>query len=260
MGPVAPPARIAAQIERDATILADGARDAPPRHRSLDNAMAHSWRLASARERAAVEALSVFASPFPVDLAVEVAEVGPVVLRRLVDRSLLHRRSDGRYASHPLVRQYAAARLASDDPRRQAVRRRHARAVLGQLAGDGAGERAGFEDVVRAWRSASSMRSCDLLGSAAEPMADLLDAAGRYRVGLQLLRDALAVVERGGTPDPATLAALRWGESWLLYRLGHHREAAAAAEAARRGHRRRGGAAGRPRRPRVRLGPQVDPR
>ena len=89
-----------------------------------------------------------------------------------------------------------------------------------------------YEDTVRAWRHAIDHADLALLGQSATAMADLLSIAGRSRTGRLLIRDARAVVERADHPDRAAVAALRWGESVQLYRLGRNREAAVAAGAA----------------------------
>ena len=149
--------------------------------------MAHSWRLASPEERLAVEALSVFAAPYSRELACTVAEMTTTTLRGLVDKSLVQRRRDGRFASHPLVRQYAAARLAADDPRRRAVRTRHAHAVLGLLdpppADPTPDQISMVDDAVAAWRQAVETTDGELLHRCAEGFAALLDAVGRCGSG-----------------------------------------------------------------------------
>lgn len=225
---------IVAQIDRDPGILSGGGRDALARHRSLEAAMAHSWRLATAEERIAVEALSVFAAPYSRELASAVADVSPTLLRDLVDKSLVQRRPDGRYASHPLVRQYAAACLSADDPRRRAVRHRHAEVVLDRLdpVETTVEHRALLDDALQAWEHATDHGDLELLRPAVRGLINLLDATGRYRQGLQLLTRAAS---RVGDEDPlgqATVAALHQGEATLLDRLGRHSEAAIMAQAA----------------------------
>ncbi|MBW3621362.1 MAG: tetratricopeptide repeat protein, partial [Actinobacteria bacterium] len=225
---------VVALIDRDPATLSGGGRDASPRHRSLEAAMAHSWELASAEERTAVEALSVFAAPYSRQLAAAVADVVPTLLRDLVDKSLVQRRSDDLYASHPLVRQYAAACLAADDPRRRDARHRHADVVLGELARrEAKPARPGLlDDALQAWEHASEHGDLELLRSSVGGLVTLLDATGRYGHGLQLLTGATTRLDGTGARARATVASLHHGRAILLDRLGRHREAAMEAEAA----------------------------
>ncbi len=231
---VMPPAEVATAIGRDASTLSGG--EGGSRHRSLDATMAHSWRLASPEERQAVEALSVFAAPYSRELACTVAEMTTTTLRGLVDKSLVQRRRDGRFASHPLVRQYAAARLAADDPRRRAVRTRHAHAVLGLLdpppADPTPDQISMVDDAVAAWRHTVDKTDGKLLHRSAEGFAALLDAVGRCRHGLQLLSEAESAAGRGRDGSPGATGAVKAGQAALLFQLGRREEAAAAAEAA----------------------------
>lgn len=230
---VMPGNEIVTQIARDPGTLSGGARDAVARHRSLEAAMAHSWRLATVAERTAVEALSVFAAPYSRELAAAVADVSPTLLRDLVDKSLVQRRPDGRYASHPLVRQYAAACLVADDGRRRAVRYRHAEVVLGRLASGEATpeQRALLDDALQAWQHATEDGDLGLLRPSVAGLVMLLDATGRYRHGLDLLGRAASRL-RDDPRARATVGALRHGTAILLDRLGRHVEAAVEAEAA----------------------------
>jgi predicted ATPase/DNA-binding SARP family transcriptional activator len=225
---------IVAQIDRDPGMLSGGGRDALARHRSLEAAMAHSWKLATAEERIAVEALSVFAAPYSRELASAVADVSPTLLRDLVDKSLVQRRPDGRYASHPLVRQYAAACLSADDARRSAVRHRHAGVVLDRLdpVEITPQQRVLLDDALQAWQHATDHGDLELLRPAVRGLITLLDATGRYRHGLQLLTRAASRIGDEDSRGQATVAALHQGEATLLDRLGRHSQAAVMARAA----------------------------
>jgi tetratricopeptide (TPR) repeat protein len=142
-----------------------------------------------------------------------------------VDKSLVQRRPGDRYASHPLVRQYAAARLAADDDRRRRVRARHAQVVFGMLEPPGAARSHPDlpDEAVVAWRYAVDQADLALMRRAVEGLVELLDAAGRYRHGLELFESAASTLGDGA--EPATAAALRYGEAWILERLGRHADA-----------------------------------
>ena len=214
-------------VRDDPGMLADDRRDRVARHRSIDAAMAHSWALASPEERAGVEGLSVFAAPYSRALAEEVARVTPLVLRDLVDKSLVQRRGDDRYASHPLVRQYAAARLSIDHARRRELRDRHARVVLGALPGEDAPAPLHLlDDAVLGWQHSVDVADVELLRDTADSLVGLLTAASRLRQTLPLLQDAEATCAQGSD----ALAAIRHNQSLVLNRLGRHREAMTVAD------------------------------
>jgi predicted ATPase len=229
------PDEIVSEIRRDLAVLSGGYRDGLVRHQSVTATMEHSWQLASDRQRLAVEALSVFAAPYTRQLAEQVVGATSAVLRDLLDQSLVHRRPDGRYSSHPLVRGYAAARLAEDRQRQAEVRRRHAATIL-ELVEQGAvpSAQAILEDVIVAWEYAVESEAIDLIAPTVEKVTALMLAGGRINRGLQLLGDASALVERTTSERATVMAIIRYAESRLLYFQGHHPDAACAAQEALR--------------------------
>ncbi len=118
---------ICSEIERDLDFLTASWRGMPERHRTLRAVFEHSWRLLSDQERYSLGRLSVFVRGFSREAALEVAGAPLAVLTSLADKSLLRRLSAGRFTIHPLLQQYAAARLAaSPEEREDALRRRTA--------------------------------------------------------------------------------------------------------------------------------------
>jgi predicted ATPase len=105
---------IAEEIERNLDFLKASAQDIPERHRSLRAALDHSWKLLSAREKTVFQRLSVFRGGFRRKTAQKVAGAGLEELTSLLDKSLLERIGEERYALHELVRQYAATHLESE--------------------------------------------------------------------------------------------------------------------------------------------------
>lgn len=223
---------ITEEIRHDLGFLGGGNRDAMSRHRSINAAIGHSWTLLAPDERDAIESLSVFSVACTRTLAEEVGGMSAAVLRGLVDKSIVHRRLDGRYASHPLVRQYAAARLAADDGRRRAVRTRHANAVLSLLdSPDRALQHAELlDDAIEAWRWSVDTGEMELVRSSVDGLTAILDWGGRHRDGLGLLAQAAARFGDSDATSRATWAAIRQDQSALLQRLGRYQEAVEAAQ------------------------------
>ena len=86
-------------------------RDVPERHRSMRAVLDHSWALLTAREREAMQGLSVFRGSFAREAAQPVAGTTLPELRALINKSLLHFQPSGRYHIHELVRQYVVEKL-----------------------------------------------------------------------------------------------------------------------------------------------------
>jgi len=105
----------------------------PERHRSVRAVFDHTWRLLGTRERALLEALSVFRGGFGPEAAFFVAGGTLSEIRRLMDQSLLARAFGNRYAMQELLRQYAAERLAHAPTTEREVRDRHAAYYVGVL-------------------------------------------------------------------------------------------------------------------------------
>ncbi len=226
------PSEIATEVHDDQSMLSGGHRDGPARHQSIAATMQHSWDLASADERAAVEALSVFAAPYTRELAAEVGRVTATVLRDLLDQSLVHRRENGNYSSHPLVRGYATARLAQDGQRELEVRGRHAIAILrlAEAATEDSSRRGLIEDVVLACQHTVEAESIDLMVASLEGVTAAVIASGRINRGVRLLSDASESITRSNPERLASLAAIEHARSRLLYAQALHGDAAASAE------------------------------
>jgi predicted ATPase len=113
---------IAHQLRAGLDALSVDWADLPPRHRSIRAAFDHSWTTLTEDERRILRALSVFRGGFTGDSAAAVAGATPFDLRRLRDKSLLQVGEQGRYDLHPLIRAYAAERLAARSETEEAIR------------------------------------------------------------------------------------------------------------------------------------------
>lgn len=94
--PVLSPQQIAARLGDRFRLLTGGSRSWPDRHRTLQGVVDWSYTLLSEEERAVLRRLGVFAGPFTLDAAVEVAAGPPVrgegildLVTALVDHSLV---------------------------------------------------------------------------------------------------------------------------------------------------------------------------
>jgi predicted ATPase/DNA-binding XRE family transcriptional regulator len=102
---------IAAFITQDFDFLETGTRNVPTRHQSLRAIFQRSWKLLPDTERAAFMKLSIFRAGFTLEAARYAAGAPPHILKRLVEKSLIQLRADGRYTIHEYLRQYAYKEL-----------------------------------------------------------------------------------------------------------------------------------------------------
>ncbi len=232
---VLPPRAVAEEIERDTDFLAGSRLGVPDRHRSIRATFEYSWRRLEPAAQAAKRYLSVFRGDFDTKAAVHVTMARLPVVAALVDRSLLTAHGDGRFSMHPLLRQYAAEKLAAEPGSESLARGRHARYHLRQStrSSDLRGEAhlaalaaldSSFEDLAAGWRWACHERLVDELGRAAAPLATLCWHRARYEEGRDLLGLALSAPVAAEASSSAQVRLLVQ-HARLSERLGRHAEA-----------------------------------
>lgn len=237
------PHEIAAEIAHGADFLRATVRDLPVRHRSLRAIFAHSWRLLSPDEQAGVWRLAIFEGGFSAEAAHSVAEQGLAELSVLVDKSLLRRSVAGRYDFHPLLRQYAAERLADDPAEAAHLSQRHARyfaIFVNRLAPklQGAEQHAALEALSRdgpnlraAWTWAVSALDYECIGLMLDGLARFCELRSYRQAGEAALADAAARLANAAPSDQiaARLRArvLAWQGHFYQF-LGRYSDSAAA--------------------------------
>ncbi|MEZ4862423.1 MAG: BTAD domain-containing putative transcriptional regulator [Caldilineaceae bacterium] len=134
----APLTVIADAIEQSAEILSVDWRDVPARQRSMRAVFEWSWRLLSDTEQRLLRQSAIFRGGFDYTAAQTVLGATPALLTRLVDKSFLQWQvttsGEGRYASHELLRQFAAEQLAQMTAEQADVATRHSIFYLNYLA------------------------------------------------------------------------------------------------------------------------------
>jgi len=122
------PTQLLAQVqERPLDLLVDGAHDLPPRQRTLDAAIRHSYALLKPEERALLRRLGIFAGGFEVQAAQALG--GTVVgLRSLASKNLLRMAtpagSEPRFLMLATIREFALEQLRAEGEETDA-RQRH---------------------------------------------------------------------------------------------------------------------------------------
>ncbi|MCC6194927.1 MAG: tetratricopeptide repeat protein [Burkholderiales bacterium] len=227
---------IAAELGRSADLLRAGDAAHPQRHASIEAVFDQSWRLLAPVERDVLARLAVFRGGFTADAARSVAGAPLPVLAALADKSLV--RKDGeRMQMHPLVHQFAAARLGGGDAR-IAAEAAHARWFHRLLAHTGRAVASGdretmrqidteFENCRAAWLWAADHDAADLLRQSESGLLNYCDHRLRNEEALALTRAALA--SAGVRADPKTEAHLLARGAHIEYRLDRYAEAEATA-------------------------------
>ena len=210
------PPQIAAEIAQGLDFLATHMRNTPERHRSLRAVFDYAWQRLTPQEQAVFVRLAVFHGEFSLEAATAIAQTPAIRthLNTLVEKSLLRRMAD-RYDLHPILRQYAAEKLAVTSADEQTTRQNHAAYYLDYLIGQGRGEEAeqqrtiqvDLPDIRAAWGwTANQQNYADLL-RAAEPLHNFYSVSSKFREGTEAFQDALAQLD--GAADNPLLAQTR---------------------------------------------------
>lgn len=251
-------AEIARAIEHSLDFLTTTMRDAPPRHRSMRAVFDHSWSLLAEEEQRAYGALSVFRGGFTGEAVDAVTGAGPAVLAALADKSLLRRNEGGRFNLHPLLRQYAAGRLAQRVEEQQQAEARHSAYFVGYLqrrtgALKGAGQPPAAreigvesENIRAAWRRAGAAGDLDRVEQCMEGLLLYYVGQGYFREGAAVFEEVASLLSRADGDSiierekhELTLARLRARRAYCLAQLsetGRARELIERSLAVAQGH------------------------
>ena len=220
-----PCADIAAAIEAEAGGLASAHRNRPGRHQSLDAVVACSWKLLSDEQQQALAGLGVFVGGFTRSAAEHVAAAPLRMLSALADKSLVRRRTEGRYDLHELVRQFAQARLRDSRTRYVAATKRHAdhfAALLLQVFVDLRGPdevaadallRSELPNMLAAWSRSVDAGRLDIVERMAAPLIALLHTRGLVPQALAEAARAVDAMRKSGRNDVLAMVRLQWGRA-----------------------------------------------
>jgi len=228
-----PCADIARDLEQGLELFESSA-DAPPHQLSVRASFEHSWSLLMARERSLFARLAVFHGGFEREAARQIADTGLPAIAQLVDKSLVRANGAGRFALHPLLRQFAAEKLAAAGEE-EATRQRHAEYFahwMERLAAQGKIDLATalpkldaeIFNCVAAWDWAVAHERADLLRAACLVLAAYFERRGRLREGLEHFARADALPASAPGYD-AALGNVNRSRATLMMRLGRYEDA-----------------------------------
>jgi predicted ATPase/DNA-binding CsgD family transcriptional regulator/Flp pilus assembly protein TadD len=225
-------AEIAAEIHRHLDFLSTRLRDVPERHRNMQAVFDQSWKLLTPEEQRVFARLSVFHGGFGREAAEQVARASLDILSSLVDKSLLHRQTDGRYQIHELLRQYAAEQLAASPEAVAETLDYHCTYYTDFLRRrlDGVGRdrkvtqeiTVELENIRAAWHRATEQGKMAAIHQAVTTWFYFCQIRGRYQEGEAILAAAARGLERQppGQERDQILAQVLDSQGWLCIRLG----------------------------------------
>ena len=218
--------QIAAEIQQGIDILETDMRDVPERQRSIRATFSYSWERLTNDEQAVFMRLSVFRGGFTVQAAVVVASASVRSLKQLTNKALVQVSLDGRHDIHELLRQFGAEKLALSGEqtdiqakhaayfadfmaeRKQDIRTNRQLEALQLIDPD-------FENVRSAWLHVVHRQEWDQLPKFLYSLWFYLDKRTRGREGVNLLENAIKVLQSASNSDTTQLALGR-----VLARLG----------------------------------------
>ncbi|HNB53769.1 MAG TPA: BTAD domain-containing putative transcriptional regulator, partial [Anaerolineales bacterium] len=158
-----PLAHILDHLRQSLDFLRASYRNLPERHRSLRAVFDHSWELLAPPEQAVFCQLAIFEGDFTPAAAEAVVSFqssafrdnaspmpAEAYLTSLADKSLLQPHAEGRFALHPLLRQFAAEKQAEFTGVQNTLPQRHAAYYLHFAAQQGNGEAPSHRAALRA--------------------------------------------------------------------------------------------------------------
>ena len=213
-------------------------QDALDRHRSLRAVCDYAWNALPPDDPTTLAALAAFAGGFTIEAAKAVAGTSPAALAGWAGRSLLRQEQADRFTWHPVMRRYAAERLAADPAEEARVRERHARYVAAWLADQTAHIRDAtqqtalaaiardLENVRAAWRWAVARGEDAVAAQMLHGLYHFHRIRGRFEEGRSLLSFAIDRWAAQESPPPVALVGqIHARHAALAILLGCHEEA-----------------------------------
>jgi predicted ATPase/DNA-binding SARP family transcriptional activator len=223
---------IADEITCGLDFLESQMRDLPERQRSVRATFAYSWKRLSQVEKQAFMRLSVFPQGFTRQAAHHVASASLHNLRRLLDKSLLSIRSDGRYEIHELLRKFTEEQLM-DAGEMDQIRQAHSAYFLSKLARHESHLKGGrqfetleeidadLENVRLAWKWALEHQDVNALEGAVESLYLFFTFRCRYQEGVEFFYQSWQQLTSDPKLAESLLSPRLLARSIWLRSLGH---------------------------------------
>ncbi len=229
---------IASGIQTSVDFLNTEFQDVPERHRRMRTVLEQSLQMLPEDEQRIFVQLCVFSGGFTLDAAQVVTGVTLGTLSALVNKSLIQRDLQGRYAIHELLRQFGQERLNAEIFMRHARFYCHLLSALDQELLSGDVEAAcrqiepEFGNIRMAWDWASRHEMYDDLNGSSMALVCFRDYRSRYLECNQLFSAAIVHLRQVAVSPKRdiALANILSTQSWAALRSGHLEEGLQAAQ------------------------------
>ncbi len=237
-------AGIAHELESGLAFLSSHLRNVTPRHKSMQAAFEHSWRMLTQHEQTVFARMSVFRGGFTRAAAECVAGASLDDLSALVDQSFIQYSPNERYRVHELMRQYGEERLDQSEGERELTHEKHAcyyAAFIDKQARPLLIKRQhellplcrpDMDNLRMAWRWAVHHGDLNAICTCAMPIYWIAQYQSSYLEGVTLMQSAvesLRAFSEGQKRDTGLIEVLPY-LSWLQLRLGRIEDAEASSK------------------------------
>ncbi|MEM7737945.1 MAG: tetratricopeptide repeat protein [Deinococcota bacterium] len=215
-------------------LLEASTRDVPERHKSIRAVFEYSWRLLSASQQRSLTALSVFIGNFDREAAQHVTATLTRGLLELMSKSLIRRQSTGRFDLHPLIQQYAYAKLAETHQRLKDMLAKHSAYYLEflSLQGDALqrGEHKVAMDAVelnlnncqQAWQWAVEAQQFDNIIASSHILETYYSQRNKVQEGVAFFEQMVAQLDMSDASQQVPVGVILASQGWLQLRMGRH--------------------------------------
>lgn len=197
---------IAQKMAQGLQFLKTTRRDLPARHHSLQAAFELTWQQLSLSDQLAFARCAIFHGPFSATAAREVADIEPGTLEVLVRKSILMQMQGQRYKFHPLLRLFAAEKLALTPEVTTTLQERHSRYFLAYLRDQNAelwGPRQhtaqetlaeSLDDILVAWTGALNCQKAAMLRETVPSLLRFYTIREQFRDGAALFDESIKIL------------------------------------------------------------------
>ena len=220
---------LAAALRGSLDFLATDLRDLPAGQRTLAAVFARSWQLLPAKGQQLLARLSIFPGSFAHAAAEHITGATGVLLRRLLDQSLLSKVGDSRYVIHRTVQAFAQQKLQQWPEQRVELYENYAHFYLKCLASLEQAQteaiyltvttqlQADLDHVRSAWRWSVDHGHLALLDLSVDSLQELYLTIGSYVEAIQLLEGALPIARHAVAQSPTAAQPQRLLARLLCY-------------------------------------------
>lgn len=225
---------IADELHDGFDALTTSVRDVPERHRSLQIVFEMSWQTLAPALQQRLARLSIFRGGFTTEAARQIADTDTIHLSALSEKSLLvHEATTGRYALHPVIRAYAATKLANPDQllqdhahyyltllarQREMLQKETPQHAVSILAPE-------LENVRLAWQTELARRHTDLLSAALTPLSIVYQLRGLAHEAEATMQNTLRKATTWGADGLVLATRAGLERARFQNRLGRYRAA-----------------------------------